>query len=104
MVEERKIGEGTSSMPEPQTMEYSQIFKITPIFMHDLETVLGELAYVEAKKYLDRAKANSGIMPIATLTEFINSLMTLPYHVIAPLIAAISQKDKFEKYFETIKQ
>lgn len=104
MTETRKIGDGTSKMPEPQTANYNMIYRITPAFMHDLEIALGDIAYVDAKKYIDAAKNNSGIMPLAVLNEFVNSLSNLPYRVISPMLYAISNKEIFNKYFELIKK
>jgi 16S rRNA A1518/A1519 N6-dimethyltransferase RsmA/KsgA/DIM1 with predicted DNA glycosylase/AP lyase activity len=102
MTEEKIIGEGTSKMPEPRTVEYEITYKATPVFMHDLEIVLGNVAYVDACKYIDKVKNNSGIFTIAILNEFINSLGNLPYRIIAPLMKALENQDKFNKYFELI--
>lgn len=91
-------------MPEPQIADYNLIYKVTPAFEQDLKTVLGDIAYVDAKKYIDRVKESSGIMPLVKLNEFINQLMDLPYRIISPLIVAISKKEIFDKYFEVIEK
>ena len=104
MNEETNCPIGTSDMRPPQTMEYSAKYKVTPIFMHDFEIVLGDLAYVDAAKFLHVIKNNNGIFVTVALNEFIHSLSNLPYKIIAPLMRALSDKENFKKYFELIEK
>lgn len=99
---ENAIHGGTADMPLPKIMNYSDQFKITPLFIRDLETVLGDLPYIEAKRYIDTVKANDSVMHASVLNEFITSLQSLPYRVILPLMRALSIQENFNKYFEKI--
>ena len=104
MSKEQNTSVGTSDMSLPQTMNYSVKYKVTPVFMNDLETVLEDLAYADAVKFLDVIKNNDGIFFAVALNEFVNSLSRLPYKVISPLMRALSSEENFKKYFERIEK
>lgn len=104
MPEEKNHPIGTSDMPAPQTMEYSAKYRVTQLFMNDLETVLSNVAYADAIKYIDAVKDNDYVLFAVDLNEYIHSLSCLPYKVVKPLMKAISNKDNFRKYFELIEK
>lgn len=92
----------SNEMPEPQVINYMKYYKITPLFINDLKKVLCELAFVDAKKYIDRAIENDSIMSIAILNEYIRDLANLPYKIVSTLMTIINDSEKFVKYFQPI--
>ena len=90
---------GTSDMQSPETLEYSNVYKVTDIFRNDLKKTIEELPYVEAKKYFDMLDSNNNLLPAALLNEFLRSLSMLPYKYILPLMKAIEKKEAFDAYF-----
>lgn len=95
---------GTSEMPVPNTINYSQEFKVTPLFKSDLRIVLKDAPYIEVNKLFEFIDAYNSIFTSAILNEFLKSLASFPYSTIYPLMKAIEQKDNFGKYFELIKK
>ena len=90
---------GTSDMPAPQIFNYGKNYKITDLFRNDLMTVLKEIPYVEAKKFLDGLDMYKEAIPIAALNEFIRALGTIPYKYFANFMRILEKKENFEKYF-----
>lgn len=91
-------------MPVPQIMNYKAKYHVSDIFLHDLEIVLGDLAYADAVQYLDVIKQNNRVIYSALLNEYLASLSNLPYRIISPLMRALSVKENFLKYFEPIEE
>lgn len=91
-------------MPAPQTLDYGVYYRVTPVFINDLKIVMnnGNVAYVDVKKLFDEIKERNGVFPVAILNEFIRKIGAFPYKVVCPLMEAIEDKEKFEKYFEII--
>jgi hypothetical protein len=92
----------SNDMPEPQVVQYYQIYRITDMFVRDLKTILGDMAYADTKQFIDRIEECGRIMPIAKLDEFIKDLSGLPYKIVSKLMCVIEKKDNFLKYFEPI--
>ncbi len=90
---------GTSDMPAPQIFNYGKSYKITDMFKNDLMTVLKELPYADAKKFLDGLEFYKDNVPIAALNEYIRALGNLPYKYVAGLMRILEKKENFEKYF-----
>ena len=93
---------GTSDMPSPKTVTYETFYRVTQVFVNDLKTVLQDAAYADVKQFLDLIKSYNNILPIAVLNEFLNKLSTMPYKMVAPIMAVIENKDLFPKYFEDV--
>ena len=89
-------------MPELETTQYYQKYRITDLFVRDLKITLGDLAYVDAEKFIKKIDECDRIMSIAQLEEFINELHELPYRIVSRLISVISVQDNFVKYFEPL--
>lgn len=94
---------GTSDMPTPPVIDYSTMYKVTPLFRNDLMRVIGNMAYCDVKKITNILDEHKNIMGSADLNDFINTLSNLPYRVIHPLMKIIEGPDNFSKYFEPIK-
>ena len=93
---------GTSDMPLPQTIAYDNRYQVTDLFKKDLETILADVAYVDAMKFFRVIDAHNSIFT-AAITEFLRSLTMLPYKVVvSPLMKVLDDKDKFAKYFKQI--
>lgn len=92
----------SKDMPELQVIQYYQTYKITDMFVRDLKTTLGDMAYADSKPFIDRIESYGRVMPVAELDEFIKDLANLPYKIVSKLMAVISNKDNFLKYFEPI--
>ena len=95
---------GTSEMPAPQIFNYEKSYKITDMFKNDLMSVLKELPYVEAKKFIDGLDLYKEAIPIAALNEFIRALGTIPYKYVSNFMRILEKKENFEKYFIEIKE
>lgn len=93
----------SKDMPTPQVIDYYNFYKVTPLFKNDLKKILKDVAYVDAKKYIDEIESKD-IVPIAVLNEFIRKLSMLPYKVISPMMAVIENKENFVKYFEPMEK
>ena len=93
---------GTSDMPLPQTIAYDNRYQVTDLFKKDLETILSDVAYVDAMKFFRVIDAYNSVFTAAILTEFLRSLTMLPYKVVSPLMKVLDDKDKFAKYFKQI--
>ena len=93
---------GTSDMPLPQTIAYDNRYQVTDLFKKDLETILSDVAYVDAMKFFRVIDAHNSVFTAAILTEFLRSLTMLPYKVVSPLMKVLDDKDKFAKYFKQI--
>jgi len=93
---------GTSSMPAPSVAAYDNKFQVTDLFKHDLEIVLGDVAYVDAIKFFNMISTHNSIFTTAVLNEFIRSLSMLPYKTINPLMKVIDNEENFKKYFKLI--
>lgn len=89
----------SSEMPDPKIMDYNGHYKLSDLFVNDLKKVLGDIAYVDAKKFFDKIDQHNRIMSNAQLTEFINEIQGLPYKVVAQLMGVINKKENFLKYF-----
>ena len=89
---------GTSDMPEPQVLNYEIKYTVQPALIADLEEVLGSLAYVDAKRFIDKARMTP-IFTTAILTEFLSSLQQLPYKTIKPLMRVLETPNGLAKYF-----
>lgn len=90
----------SSDMPAPQVMNYSQMYKLSDLFINDLKKVLSDVAYVDAQKFFNKIdNTENRIMPISQVNEFIRELSYLPYKVVAPFMSVINNKDLFLKYF-----
>jgi len=91
-------------MPEPQVMNYKAFYKVTPLFINDLKTVMnnGNVAYCDAKKLFDVINEHNSILPAAILNEFIRSLANFPYKVVSGLMSVIEKDENFKKYFELL--
>lgn len=92
----------STDMPEPNVVQYFQKYKITDMFVRDLKTVLGDMAYVDAKPFFDRIEECGRVMPFSMLDEFIKDLSNLPYKIVAKMMSVVNNKDNFLKYFEPI--
>jgi len=92
----------SNDMPEPQVVQYYQTYRITDMFVRDLKTILGDMAYADTKQFIDRIEECGRIMPVAKLDEFIKDLSGLPYKIVSKLMSVIEKKDNFLKYFEPI--
>lgn len=90
---------GTSDMPNPETLTYENMYKVSPVFKNDLKKTLESLPYVEAKKFFDVLETNNDTLPAALLSEFLRGLGMLPYKYVNPLMKAIEKKEAFEAYF-----
>ena len=93
---------GTSDMPAPQIFSYDKSYIITDMFKKDLTTVLKELPYADAARFIDGINMYPQGIPAAVLNEFIRALGNLPYKYVEPLMKALSVKENFEKYFKLI--
>lgn len=93
---------GTSDMPSPQTMDYSKTFEVTELFKNDLNTILYDVAYADAIKYIDYIDMYNSVFTSAVLHEFIQMLKQLPYKIVLPLMRALENKDNFSKYFRQV--
>ena len=96
---------GTADMPVAQTIQYNKLYKPTKLFMKDLEIILKDTPYVEAKRYFDYLAAydsNGGVIPIAGINEFIRNLSLLPYKTVQPMMKVLESKENFDKYFELV--
>lgn len=99
---EMKKQTGTSDMPSPQTMDYTKTYKVTDLFKNDLNTVLSDIAYADASKYIKYIDAYNSIFTAAVLHEFLQMLKQLPYKTVLPLMRALENKDNFSKYFKQV--
>jgi hypothetical protein len=98
---------GTAGMPAPQTIQYTKMYRPTKLFLQDLEIVLKDTPYVEAKKYFEYLSAYDsagGIIPISGVNEFIRHLSLLPYKTILPMMKVLESKENFDKYFELVQE
>lgn len=89
-------------MPLPQTITYEISYQVTDLFKRDLETILADVAYVDAMKYVKMIESHNSVFTAAVLNEFIRSLTLLPYKVVSPLMKILDDKEKFAKYFKQI--
>lgn len=96
---EEKIKTGTENMPEPQILSYNSFFKVTPVFMNDIQFVLGDMAYADVKKVMDVIIERNGVLPASVLNELIRTIAGMPYKYVYNIMNVIGQKDKFDKYF-----
>lgn len=102
MLEKSNKPAGTSDMPLPQTITYEISYQVTDLFKRDLETILADVAYVDAMKYVKMIESHNSVFTAAVLNEFIRSLTLLPYKVVSPLMKILDDKEKFAKYFKQI--
>lgn len=103
---EKDEKKGTSEMPAPQNIDYNIRYRLTDVFKEDLYTLLKELPYVEARKYMDIVEESKGVMPIAILNGFLRSLANIPYKYIYRIMDVINSGDqsKLDQYFVKIEQ
>ena len=93
---------GTSDMPTPQIFSYDKTYNVTDLFKNDLTTVLKELPYADAARFIDGINMYLQGIPAAVLNEYIRALGNLPYKYVEPLMRSISNKENFGKYFTLI--
>lgn len=93
---------GTSDMPSPQIMDYTKTYEVTDLFKNDLNTVLSDIAYADAVKYIKYIDAYNSVFTAAVLHEFLQMLKQLPYKTVLPLMRALENKDNFSKYFKAV--
>ena len=86
-------------MPEPEVINYSQVYRMSDLFINDLRKVLADVPYVEAQKFFKKIDDCKRIMPISALNELIRDLSYQPYKVVNGIMTVIQNKDNFIKYF-----
>ena len=95
---------GTSEMPLPQTITYELKYQVTDLFKRDLETILADVAYIDAIKFFKMIEGHNSVFTAAVLNEFVRSIAMLPYKVVSPLMKVFEDKEKFAKYFKQIEE
>ena len=92
----------SSEMPDPQTMDYRQHYRVTSLFVNDLKKVLADVAYVDAQPFFKKIEECNGIMCISAVNELIRSLGCLPYKYVNTIMRVINNSENFVKYFEPL--
>ena len=91
--------EQDNTQPEPKTMNYEERVILTPQFLNDLVTCLGEMPYVQSEGFIRFAYQNKDDILLADLNEFINKLQTLPWKYVHALLQNIGTQEGRTAYF-----
>ena len=94
----------SSEMPIPETIDYGEMFQITPLFISDLKKVLADSPWIDAQRFFKKIEEYNCVMPNAILNEFIRDIANMPYKVVAGLMSVINKPEYFVKYFTPIPQ
>jgi len=94
----------SNEMPIPETLDYGEMFQITPLFISDLKKVLADSPWIEAQRFFRKIDEYGGVMPNAILNEFIRDIANMPYKVVAVLMSVINNPEYFVKYFTPVQK
>lgn len=70
------------AMPEPLTINYDQMLRLSQQFVDDTISILHRLPYVEVHDMVDTIMNSGYVLPMATVNEIIQRISRNPYHMI----------------------
>lgn len=69
-------------MPEPLTVNYDQMLKLSQQFVDDAIAILHQLPYVEVHDMVDTIMDSGYVLPVAVTNEIIQRISRNPYHMV----------------------
>jgi hypothetical protein len=93
----------SSEMPEPKTMEYTQLYQISERFVHDLRICVADMPYNISYQYITFAENKSAGISVAELNEYIQKLSTLPFKYVEQLMRNCNSEEGQKIYFPLVK-
>lgn len=69
----------SDKMPAPTTVNYDQYFKITPLFIENINIALTNVDSADSLNIKETIEKNEGVLPIAIVNEIIHKVSKMPY-------------------------